>query len=68
MKNLTVNYSSSFQSIDGGSFPYPSHLRRRRPNQNSSSDDEDSIIVTRGSKTAHIKSQDINKNKNKRRK
>ncbi|CAI6374641.1 unnamed protein product [Macrosiphum euphorbiae] len=68
-QNSLNSSNNSFQSVDGGSFPYQPHLRRRRrPNQNSSSDDEDSIIATRGSKTAHRKSQNINKKKNKKRK
>ncbi|XP_001943770.2 E3 ubiquitin-protein ligase Topors-like [Acyrthosiphon pisum] len=60
--------NNSFQSVDGGSFPYSSHLKRRSSNQDSSSDNDDSIISTRGSKTAHIKSRDIKKEKKKKRK
>ncbi|XP_060857613.1 E3 ubiquitin-protein ligase Topors-like [Metopolophium dirhodum] len=42
--------------------------RRKKRNLCSSSDDEDSIVVTRGSKTAYIKSRNINNNKNKKKK
>lgn len=65
-----VNYSSSSKSVNGGSSPSLSHIRRESPNSDSSSDDEDSLIATQGFKTAHINTRDdsnkINEQKNKK--
>lgn len=65
--SLTINDSSSFQSINGGlsQVSYSSQVKRGRPDSDES-DDEESIIATQESQTANLKSQDINNKKKKK--